>query len=134
MKATKYGFGVTLGGLSVEEAVAKVTEALGAVGFGILTRIDVDKTVKEKLGEDLRPYVILGACNPTLALDALRVEDHIGLLMPCNVLVQGREGGAEVSIIDAQSLVPLIESDGGATEAMLKADDLLRQAVASLGA
>ncbi len=84
-----------------DEAVARVTEALKTEGFGVLTQIDVSATLKAKIGEDFRPYRILGACNPGLAFKALGVEDHIGVMLPCNVIVQSRgEGRVEISAID----------------------------------
>ena len=111
MNNLKYGFGATIAANDIEEAVNKTTAALGDVGFGVLTRIDVHTTLKEKLNEDLRPYAILGACNPGLALRAVKVEPHVGLLMPCNVLVQQSDGGYDVSIIDPDSLKNMVEGD-----------------------
>jgi uncharacterized protein (DUF302 family) len=84
-----------------EDAVARVTEALKSEGFGVLTQIDVAATLKTKLGENFRPYRILGACNPGLAFQALSAEDHVGVMLPCNVVVQQRDGGkVEISAID----------------------------------
>ncbi len=87
--------------LSFDEAVAAVTETLKAEGFGILTQIDVKKTLREKLDVDFRRYLILGACNPQFAHKALLGEDKIGLMLPCNVIVQELEnGGVEVAAVD----------------------------------
>jgi len=86
--------------LGYTEAVARVREELKKEGFGVLTEIDVRATLKAKLNEDFRPYVILGACNPPFALAALSAEDRIGLMLPCNVVVQEKEDGVEVAAVD----------------------------------
>lgn len=97
MKDVTYGAHRELPGVSYEEAIEKVTGALSEEGFGILTEIDVRKAMREKLDEEFRRYVILGACNPSLAHRALTADDNIGLLLPCNVVVAETEDGAEVS-------------------------------------
>jgi len=87
--------------LSYERAVERVTEELKKEGFGILTEIDVKATLKKKLDLDFRPYVILGACNPPLAHHALSIEDKIGTLLPCNVIVQQHpDGRVELAAMD----------------------------------
>lgn len=131
MKTGPYGFGTELEKTSVEEAISKVTSALSKVGFGVLTQIDVDKTLQEKLGASFRRYSILGACHPQLALKALGSEDQIGLLMPCNVLVQESEAGVRVSAIDPDKLDNLVQSPE-ASAAMAEAGHLLRAAISSL--
>lgn len=70
------------------DALSRVREALQAEGFGIISEIDIGKTLKDKIGVDFRPYVILGACNPALAHEALLMEDKVGTMLPCNVIVQ----------------------------------------------
>ena len=109
--------------LSFADAIAAVTSALKDEGFGVLTEIDVKSTLKEKLGVDFREYRILGACNPSFAHQALQAEDKIGLMLPCNVIVQETEdGGVEVAAIDpavamaAVDAPPLAEIAGEGTE------------------
>lgn len=94
----KYGFTRELA-LPYEKVLALVKEALQKEGFGILTEIDVKEKIKEKLGVDFRKYIILGACNPPYAYSAIRAEEYIGLLLPCNVVVSENNGGSVLSII-----------------------------------
>ncbi len=95
-----YYFVKTIEG-SFEEAIEKVTESLKKEGFGVLTEIDVKATLKKKLGVDFREYRILGACNPPFAYQALQAEDKIGIMLPCNVIVQETgEGKIEVAAVD----------------------------------
>lgn len=94
-----YYFSKTLG-VSFDEAVEKTTAELKKEGFGILTEIDVKAALKKKLNVDFRNYVILGACNPPYAYKALQLEDKIGTMLPCNVIVQERDGAVEVAAID----------------------------------
>ena len=99
-KMAKYYFNKTVE-LSFEDAVARVTEELKKEGFGVLTEIDVAATMKKKLDVDFRPYKILGACNPTFAYKALSAEPHIGIYLPCNVIVQDAgDGKTDVAAVD----------------------------------
>ena len=113
MDEVRYGITREFPDIPYEEAVTKVTEAIAAEGFGVLTEIDVMATMKKKLDVDFRKYVILGACNPPLALQALSAEPHIGLLLPCNVVVMERDGGGSVvSAIDPEAQFKLVERPG----------------------
>ncbi len=107
---TKYGFGAKVG-MSYERAVARVKELLQGEGFGVLTEIDVKKIMKQKLDAEFRKYVILGACNPTLAHRAFGVELEIGLLLPCNVIVYEDDGGAVVSIMDPIAVLGVVGNE-----------------------
>jgi uncharacterized protein (DUF302 family) len=94
----------------LDRAAEKVTALLAEEGFGILTEIDVAATLKKKLDVDFRPYRILGACNPHFAHEALRVEDKIGTMLPCNVIVQEVEGGrTEVAAVDPVASMQAVE-------------------------
>lgn len=105
--ANEYGFGIDLH-MPYEQAIAAVTDALKAEGFGVLTTIDVQRTLREKLGAEMEPYVILGACNPPLAHRALSADREIGLLLPCNVVVRATEKGSRVDIVDPQAMMGIV--------------------------
>jgi len=97
--------------LDYDEAVEKTREALAGEGFGVLTEIDVKSTLKKKLDKDFRKYIILGACNPPYAYEALSNETEIGLLLPCNVIVYENEsGGSTVSAIDPVVAMNMVEN------------------------
>lgn len=97
--------------LPFEAAIGRVTEALKQQGFGILTEIDVQQTLEKKLGVDLRPYRILGACNPPLAYHALQAEDKIGTMLPCNVIVQDAgDGMVEVLAVDPVASMAAVDN------------------------
>jgi uncharacterized protein (DUF302 family) len=96
-----------------DQAVARVTEELKQEGFGILTEIDVRDTLKKKLDVEFKEYKILGACHPQFAYEALKAEDKIGLMLPCNVIVQeAGEGKTEVAAIDPVASMTAVENDG----------------------
>ena len=103
----------TIVNYSYNEAIEKVTAALKEEGFGVLTEIDVAATMKKKLGIEKSPYIILGACNPTLANKAIDAEPNIGLLLPCNVVVRVDEKEqVVVAFMDPESVLSLVDMDG----------------------
>lgn len=98
--------------LPFDEAVARARQLLQTEGFGVLSEIDVAKTLKEKRGIEFQPYLILGACNPDFAAQALRSEEQIGLLLPCNVVVTVSGGMTKVSAIDAAAMLGIVGKAG----------------------
>ncbi|MES2042406.1 MAG: DUF302 domain-containing protein [Pseudomonadota bacterium] len=117
---------------SFEAVVARVEAALKDEGFGVLTRIDVRETMKAKLDKDFRPYVILGACNPTLAYEALQLEDKVGTMLPCNVVVQQPSPGKiEVAAIDPVASMQAIDNPR-LKEAAMAVREKLSRVIASL--
>lgn len=110
MKDTEYSMHRSLPGVDFDTALDLVTEALKAEGFGVLTSIDVADTLKTKIGADFRPYVILGACNPVLANQALSADDNIGLMLPCNVVVAAAENGAEVACVRPHAMMDIADA------------------------
>jgi uncharacterized protein (DUF302 family) len=108
-----YTFDRVLEDTTFAEAVRRTREALAAKGFGVLTEIDVKKTMKAKLDADIGDYVILGACNPKMAYEALKLEPRVGAMLPCNVIVRQQEDGTvEVSAIDPVASMGAIDNDG----------------------
>ena len=115
----RYALVKELPGMKYDDAVTRATECLADEGFGVLTEIDVKATLKKKLDVDFRRYVILGACNPHLAHQAMTGEPFIGVLLPCNVLVMEREGGGSIvaalkptaafSLVDNPDVAPIAE-------------------------
>ena len=126
-----YYFSKTLE-MPFDQAVQHVTDALAAKGFGVLTTIDVRATMKKKLNVEFRPYTILGACNPEFAHKALQIEDMIGTMLPCNVVVQEiRNGLVEVSAVDPVASMMAIKNPKLETVAG-DVRDLLQQVVSGL--
>jgi len=123
----QYGISTSLP-LSYQEAVPRVIEELKLEGFGVLTTIDVKETMKSRLGVDFTNYVILGACNPPLAHQALLADEHVGLLLPCNVIVYEKEGETIVSAFDPLVMVSALgkeELQPIATEARRRLERVL---------
>lgn len=119
--------------LPFEDAITLVRSALAEEGFGVLTEIDVAATLKQKLGADLHPYRILGACNPALAWQALQQEDRIGTMLPCNVVVQERTPGeVEIAAVDPVASMQAIENPFLGRVAA-EVQDKLRAVIARLG-
>jgi uncharacterized protein (DUF302 family) len=110
MPATSYTLSATTE-LGFTEAAERVRDELKAEGFGILCEIDVQATLKEKLGVDGEPYLILGACNPPLAHQALEAEPDLGTLLPCNVVVYQRGSETHISAIDAERMLSIVGND-----------------------
>ena len=109
---SRYGFGREVA-LTFSEARSRVTEALAAEGFGVLTEVDVAATFKRKLNLDAPPYVILGACNPAFAHRAMSADPSLGLLLPCNVVVrEDTEGAVHVEALDPVAMFSLVDAPG----------------------
>jgi uncharacterized protein (DUF302 family) len=134
MQETRYGLNVTINE-PFDVAVAQTTDALKGQGFGVLTTIDVQQTLKAKLGRDFRKYLILGACNPPLADRALHAELEVGLLLPCNVIVY--ESGPATTVVAAMAplaALGLVGDNPALSDVAREADRRLRAALSSLEA
>jgi uncharacterized protein (DUF302 family) len=125
-----YGFGVHLE-VPFAEAMSSTRGALKEEGFGVLTEIDVQQTLREKLGASFRRYVILGACNPALAHRALQADLDIGLLLPCNVVLYEEGSGTTVKVMDPQAALGLVENEAIAPVAA-EARERLERVVSAL--
>jgi len=107
---SNYGMDIRIQG-KLEDVKVSVVEALKAQGFGVLTEIDVQKTLKQKIDVDFKPYVILGACNPQLAHQALSIDESIGLLLPCNIVLKQEDGFVEVIILDPEVMFSVADPE-----------------------
>ena len=131
MDDTRYGMRVHVAA-PYETAIEQVKQALQAQGFGVLTSIDVQQTLKQKINRDFRKYVILGACNPVLADQALEAELEIGLVLPCNVIVYEREGGGSTVAAMAPRPAMVMVGNPNLDAVAADADTRLRRALRSL--
>ena len=130
----RYGMKVVIPG-TIETVRPRVVEALKAQGFGVLTEIDVQKTLKEKIGAEYEPFLILGVCNPQLANQALSVDRSIGLLLPCTAVLRQVGANLEVSFLDPEVMFSVVEPETRKTLANLplEAKKRLQAALVSLG-
>lgn len=133
MTMTDYGIRTTLE-LSFDQAVARTKSALEAEGFGVLSEIDLQGKLKEKLGVNVEPYLILGACNPPLAYKALQAEQEIGLLLPCNVIIYASGGKTVVAAIDPDAMLSMIGGKAAIAEVGQDARTRLQKVIAALHA
>ncbi|QKG72583.1 DUF302 domain-containing protein [Erythrobacter mangrovi] len=116
-----------------ESALERTRAALAAEGFGVINEIDMAGTLKEKIGVDFRPYRILGACNPQLAYEALQLEDKVGTMLPCNVVVQQLPGGeVEIAAIDPVASMSAIDNDA-LKQAAERVGEKLQRVIALIG-
>lgn len=112
MQSIKYYISKTLKDVPFKEAIEKKVEALKKEGFGVLSEIDIQDTLKNKLNTEFYKYTILGACNPKLAYEALQAENKIGTMLPCNVIIQERESGTiEISAVDPAASMMAVKND-----------------------
>jgi len=109
-----------------DDAIARAEAALKTEGFGVISRIDIQQTLKSNIDADFRPYTILGACNPTLAHEALQLEDKVGLMLPCNVIVQ-QSGSAEVEVA---AIDPVASMQAISNPELVKAAEVVRAKLA----
>ena len=105
-----YTFNRFIAGATIDEIDARTRTSLAAKGFGVLTEIDVQATMKKKLDVDMLPYRILGACNPQMAYKAIGMEPRVGAMLPCNVILRAVDGGVEVSAIDPVASMEAIDN------------------------
>ena len=128
---TNIGIRATLK-ISFDEAIQTTVDALKIEGFGVLTQIDVKTTLKDKINVDFRRYVILGACNPTLAHRALSANPDVGLLLPCNITVQEAEGGVVVTAVDPIQMLGVLQEEPAVKAVAVEAKTRLERVISSL--
>ena len=131
MATAHFGYEKTLGSVGFDEAITRVTEALQAEGFGVLTEIDVQATLKKKIDVEMDPYKILGACDPKLAHRAISSDPGIGLLLPCNVVVRRTAEGVSVSIASPKAMFAFVD-DPDLVPVAAEADERIRRVVEAL--
>ncbi len=107
----RYTYDRVLKDVTIDDAEMRIRDALTEKGFGILTEIDVKATIKKKLGVEMEPYRILGACNPNMAHKAIGIEPRVGAMLPCNVILRNVDGGTAVSAIDPVASMQAIDND-----------------------
>ena len=131
-KLTTHTYGITRTVSSgFAETIARLRDLLKEEGFGVLTEIDVQRTLKEKIDRDIEPYVILGACNPAFAARSIELEPDMGLLLPCNVIVSRRGGTTHVGVINPQSIVEAT-ANLALAEIAVQVDERLRRVLEKL--
>ena len=118
-------------GATLDEVDARTRTAMAAIGFGVLTEIDMKATLKQKIGVEIPPYRILGACNPQMAHEAIGMESRVGVMLQCNVVLRAVDGGVAVSTIDPTVTMQVIDNEGLHALAA-QGRDLLAQAVAAI--
>lgn len=127
----RYYFSTKISG-AFADAAQRAREALQREGFGIISEIDIQQALRDKIGVEFRPYLILGACNPALAHEALRLEDKVGTMLPCNVVVQETDSGIEIAAIDPVASMQAIQNERLSQSAAAVAEKLYR-AILSIG-
>ncbi|WP_425053822.1 DUF302 domain-containing protein [Psychromarinibacter sp. S121] len=123
-----YTYDRILMGTDIDDADMRLRDALAEAGFGVLTEIDVQATMKQKIDADMPPYRILGACNPSMAHKAIEIEPRVGAVLPCNVILREVDGGTEISAIDPVELIKAIDSQQ-LHDVADEVRDMLRKAV-----
>lgn len=132
MPDTAMGMSRKIEGAGFDEAVTRTKDALKVEGFGVLTEIDIQATLKEKIGVDFRPYQILGACNPVLSHQVLQANPEFGLLMPCNVVVEMEQDGVRVTMADPAAMAAMSEASAAIQPIVVEARDKLKRALEAI--